>query len=93
MSRTAWKQCERTAAACYAGSRYKANTGGPLDFETETHVGQVKNVKRLALPQLERLALEIDAQGRAKGKIGVLVVKRSAGIGKATPLLEIRVIG
>jgi hypothetical protein len=93
VSRSGWKRCERDAAACYGGSRFKANTGGPLDFETETHVGQVKNVKRLTLAALEALAIEVDRNGAARGKIGVVVVKRSGGAGVATPMLEVRVIG
>jgi hypothetical protein len=92
VSRTNWKRVEGLAAACYGGSRFAANTGGPLDFETETHVGQVKNVKRLTLKALETLAIEAHDIGFRKGKIGVLVVKRSAGQGIPTPMLEIRIL-
>jgi hypothetical protein len=86
-----WKAEERRAAALFGGTRFKANTGGPLDFETAEYVGQVKHVQRLSLVELEALALEMERIGREKSppKLGVVVVKRRAGQGRATPRLVI----
>ena len=50
-------------------------------------MAQVKHLKRLSLAQLEVLALEMDTLGRKRGKVGLVVVKRRAGIGRETPRL------
>lgn len=92
MSRTGWKPVERDAAALFGGKRFEANTGGRLDFETDEWCGQVKNPQRISLATIERLAAEMDVIATAKGKRGVLVVKRSAGKGVRTPLLVIQAV-
>ena len=82
-----WKAEERQVAALFGGTRFPANTGGPVDVETEGFVVQVKHVKRMALAELEALALEIERIGFQKRvpKIGVVSIKRRAG--KKTPRL------
>ncbi len=86
-----WKAEERQAAALLGGARFKANTGGALDFEsdgyvgqmkheTNAYVGQVKHVRRLSLATLEALALEVKR---------IVVVKRRAGKGQTTPRLVV----
>lgn len=82
-----WKQEEREVARLLGGTRYPANSGGRVDVEGPTVIAQVKHVRTLSLAQLEDLALEMEALGAAKGKVGVLVVKRRAGKGKPTPRL------
>lgn len=82
-----WKQAERDAAALFNGTRYPANTGGPVDFETDRYVGQVKHVKSFSLAQLEGLAVELAELGSQKGKIGLVVIKRRSGKGHPTPQL------
>lgn len=85
----AWKAEERRAAALFGGTRFKANTGGALDFETAGYVGQVKHRARLSLAELEALAVEMERVGFQKSppKMGVVVVKRRRG-GK-TPRLVV----
>jgi hypothetical protein len=84
-----WKRCERDVARLLGGARYPANSGGPVDVEAPSVVAQVKHVKRLSLAELERLAVEAEREGRARGKAGVVVVKRRAGSGRATPRLVV----
>jgi len=84
-----WKQHERRAAALIGGRRYPANLGGPIDCESATFVAQCKEVKVLAFPALERLALEAERQGSQRQKIGLCVVKRRAGSGVRTPTLVV----
>jgi len=84
-----WKAEERRAAALCGGTRFPANVGGPLDFETERYVGQVKHVQRLSLAGLERLAVEVERLGDTRGKAGVVIVKRRAGCGHATARLVV----
>lgn len=94
MSRHGWKQIERDAASLFGTTRYPANMGHRLDFESSSFVGQVKNTKKYSLAQLETIAQEMGEIGRervdrdtGKNKIGVVVIKRSAGSGKRTPKL------
>ncbi len=47
----------------------------------------LKHVRRLTLAKLETLAVEIAALGQRKRKLGLLIVKRQAGQGQATPRL------
>lgn len=89
MSRTGWKQAERAAAALFGATRFPANMGGRLDFDGPRFCGQVKNVRTISLAAIERLALEMQACGESSNKAGVLVIKRSAGRGLATPQLVI----
>jgi len=87
MARTTWKQAERDAASILHGKRFPASQGGPVDVESELYVAEVKNVKRLSLLQLERECRDIERVGNLKNKIGLVLVKRSAGKGKETDWL------
>ncbi len=58
-----------------------------MDVESPTVVAQVKHVRTLSLAALEALAVEVAEIGRARGKLGLLVVKRRAGRGQETPRL------
>ena len=87
MSRRGWKAVERSAAALMKAKRFPANVGARLDFEGPTWVGQCKSVRTLSLAQLEALALEMERLAFQKGKLGAVIVKRSAGHGSATPHL------
>ena len=87
MSRHGWKQAERDAASILHGARFPANQGGAVDVESPRFVAEVKNVKRLSVLQLERECIEIERQGNLKNKVGLVLVKRSAGRGKETTWL------
>ncbi len=87
MSDRPWKAEERAVARLLKGTRYAANSGGRIDVESARDLAQVKNVARLSLAELEALAVEIAAIGEQRGKLGLLVVKRRAGRGQATPRL------
>ena len=82
-----WKHEERAVARLLGGSRYPANSGGRVDVEGHRFVCQVKYVRRLSLAHLEALALELAELGRERSKVGIVVVKRRAGRGQATPRL------
>lgn len=89
MSRTKWKQRERDAARIIGGRRYTANQGGLVDCESDAYCVQVKERRTLSLAALEGLAVEIErvAQSRPTPKLGMVMVKRSAGRGRETPWL------
>jgi len=91
MANRPWKVEERRAAALFGGSRFKANAGGPLDFETADVVGQVKHVRNLSLTALEALAVELEQIGKTKTppKLRVVVVHRRPGRGHVTPRLVV----
>ena len=76
----------------FGGTRYPANTGGRVDFETDDVVGQCKNVKSMSLATITALAEDIAHIGKARGKEGVLCVKLRSGKGKKTPTLIIQVM-
>lgn len=86
-----WKQAERRAAALIGGRRYPANSGGSVDVESDSYVGQCKEIARASLAELEALTLEVERVGNQKSptKIGILIVKRRAGRGVETPTLVI----
>lgn len=84
-----WKQEERRVARLLGGQRYPANTGGPVDVESPTILAQVKHVQRLSLTRLETLAIEMEVLTIPRSKVGVVVVKRRAGRGQATPRLVV----
>ena len=87
MSRTMWKVREREAAALVGATRHPANSGHRLDFESHGYVGQVKERRTLSLAALEALCLEVDRIGAQSNRVGVVMVKRSAGRGVETPML------
>ena len=94
MSKHGWKQFERDAATLFGTTRFKANTGDRLDFESDEVVGQCKNVKRMSLEKITQLAEEMDTLALAAGpdgqtKAGVVTVKVSRGSGKKSPLLVV----
>jgi hypothetical protein len=84
-----WKQAERRAAGLLGGRRHWANSGQAIDVESDGYVAQVKEVARMSLAALERLALEAERQGAQRQKIGLCLIKRRAGRGNATPRLLI----
>jgi len=84
-----WKAEERRAAALLGGQRYPANTDGRMDVEGPTVIAQVKHRRALSLAVLEALAVEAAEVGRARGKVGLVVVKRRAGAGRPTPRLVV----
>jgi hypothetical protein len=79
VSRKGWKAVERSAAALMNAKRFPANVGERLDFEGPTWIGQVKNVKTMSLAAIEALAIEMERLAMQKGKLGAIIVKRSAG--------------
>ena len=56
-------------------------------MDSARYVAQVKHVSRLSLAQLEAIARELEAEGRRRGKSGLVIVKRRAGRGCSTPRL------
>ena len=93
MSRGHWKHWEREVARRLGGSRFPANTGGPVDVSAPGVACQVKELRVCSLAELERLAVAIDTVARAqvdpvtrepRPVTGIVVVKRSAGRGKET---------
>lgn len=82
-----WKAEERHVARLLNGTRYPANTGARVDVGSARYVAQVKHRRTCSLAELERLAVELEALGKAQGKAGLVVVKRRAGAGKPTPRL------
>lgn len=91
MSRGHWKHLERDAAALVGGQRYPANQGGRVDVESDGYVVQTKERGTLSLRELETLALELERIGfqRPSPKLGIVIVKRSAGRGAKTPRLVV----
>ena len=87
MSKTNWKRREREAAAMIGGTRYPANMGGPFDCFSDRFECQVKERKTLSLQELESLAVDMGELAGNKGKLGLVMVKRSAGSGVKTPWL------
>jgi UDP-3-O-[3-hydroxymyristoyl] glucosamine N-acyltransferase len=89
MPNATWKVLEREAAALFGGTRYPANSGHRLDFESATAIGQVKLVRNLSLNALTELAEEMERQALPKHKAGVVVVKCRRGKGRASPMLVV----
>ena len=58
-----------------------------MDVESSAFCCQVKARRVMALAQIEAEAVEIERIGTQKNKVGILMVKRSAGKGKPTPWL------
>lgn len=84
-----WKRHERVAADIISGRRFWSNSGEKLDGESADYVCQSKEVKNLSHAQLTALALEVERQGSQcdPPKLGVVITKRRAGHGNATPVL------
>lgn len=89
MSDRPWKAEERRVAHLLGGHRYPANSGGRVDVAGPGIVAQVKHVRRLSLARLEALAVELEALGTQRGKVGIVIVKRRAGRGQPTPRLVV----
>ncbi len=87
MTSKPWKRFERDVGKLIGGKRYPANMGGGVDVESDDVVVQCKNVKTLSLAAMEKLVDEIEQDGKTRGKVGVLAVKRRAGAGVPTPTL------
>ena len=62
-----WKHEERQVARLLGGHRYSANSGGRVDVEGPSFVGQVKQVKTCSLASLEALAVEMERLGGLSG--------------------------
>lgn len=62
-----------------------------MDCESSGYVCQCKERGTLSLKEIESLALEIERVGfqRSPAKLGLVIVKRSAGRGARTPRLVI----
>jgi hypothetical protein len=60
-----WKAEERRAAELLGGSRDPANQGGGVDVEGPAIVAKVKHRRVCSPAELERLAVELEALGRA----------------------------
>jgi hypothetical protein len=88
-ARTTWKAHERDVARLLGGARHPANRGGRVDVTSDRFVAQCKNVRAMSLAQIEALAVEIEGLGERAGKVGLVVIKRSAGPGRPTPALVI----
>lgn len=95
MSRTWWKNREREASKIIGGRRYPANTGSAIDCESDSYCVQVKERGALSLTKLETLAVEIERVASQKPipKLGLVMVKRSAGRGVKTPWLIVMTEG
>lgn len=89
MARSTWKLRERQAAAIFDGQRAPANTGGRWDFLTDSYVGQVKARQRLSLSEVTALCLEMERLGSQMSppRLGVVLLKHSAGRGRPTPFI------
>lgn len=89
MADRAWKRQERDCAALFDGKRFPANVGHRLDFESAWAIGQCKLVKTLSLEALTQLAEEMEREGRAANKLGVVCVKIRRGRGTPSPMLVV----
>lgn len=89
MSTTAWKQFERDMAALFDTTRFKANTGERLDFESPQVIGQCKLRKNLSLEAITQLVEEIDQVANVAKKFGVVCVKVRRGQGRVSPPLVV----
>ena len=70
-----WKKLERWAGLMLGGGRHWANSGEAVDAEGPLFTAQCKLVRELSLARLTELATQAEAEGRNKGKIGLVVVK------------------
>lgn len=93
MADKAWKQFERDAGTLLGGRRYPANLGLKVDVEGPRFVGQCKLVKSLSLSALTNLAIQAEADGAERKKIGVVIVKHRRGTGNKTPALVVMTEG
>src|SRR5262245_18639292 len=86
---TRWKQFERDIAALFGGTRFWANSGEKLDVESETVVAQCKEVGRMSVAELVRLAEQVEREATIKLKAGVVCVriKRGPGYPKSPTLV------
>ncbi len=87
MADKAWKHEERQVARMLGGKRHPANSGGPIDVESDHLVCQVKHCKTMSLREIEAESVQIERVGQEKGKTGILCIKRKGGKGTPTPLL------
>ncbi len=82
-----FKVFERQCAELLDGTRYPANTGGPVDVESGEWIAQCKLVHELSLERLTQLVEQIDAEADQRGKRGCVLVKCRRGRGKESPTL------
>lgn len=77
MADKGWKKFEREIGAAIGGKRFWANSGEEIDAEGPLFVAQCKLVRSLSLSALTTLAIAAHHQGKAREKVGVVVVKQS----------------
>lgn len=88
MGNKAWKQVERDAAKLFGGKRFPANSGHRIDGESALFVWQVKHRKNHTMADMFNLAVEMNAYGKACGKMGLVYLRDKPGRGgKATSLV------
>ena len=85
---SAWKQFERDCAKFFNARRYPANTGGRVDFASDSVVGQAKLVQTMSLETLSQWAEEIAGLAGPE-RIGVVCVKVRRGRGRASQPLVV----
>ena len=85
---TAWKGFERRVARTLGGARFWANSGEKIDVESNRFVCQCKNVARMSLGELTRLAEAAERDGAEKGKLGLVAIKLRAGRGSETSVIS-----
>lgn len=83
----AWKKFETSVARTLQGRRFWANSGEAIDVESSRFVCQCKNVARMSLGELTRLAEACEQQGAEKGKLGIVAAKLRRGRGSETPTI------
>ena len=82
---TDWRDYERKCAAVIGGKRFAASSGGRVDIESDSLVAQCKERAEISFPEMGRLAAEMEAIGKERGKLGVLFVRHKAGRGFPSP--------
>ena len=87
MHNSHWKKFETSCAKFIGGQRFWSNSGERLDVESACAIGQCKLVKSLSHNVLSQLAKEMEREGKAKNKLGVVLHKVPAGSGNPTPHL------
>lgn len=73
---------ELECAEFIGGWRYPADTGGPVDVESELCVGQSRKRKGMSHPTLSQLATKIETIGFERRKLGVVLHQVPPGRGK-----------
>lgn len=90
---------ERRVARALGGRRFWVGSGERIDVESPDFLVQTKKVKTLSLPELTRLAEEMEAWantqrrdplgGSWSAKVGMVAVQLARGAGQASPVLYV----